>query len=179
MNCSAGARPAAGPPVAGALNRQSRQVRDSTEQSLQLRGDPGGGAQLRVLIHDHHRIEEGVHRRAQLREPAQGGGVLALRGGCGDGVLQRAHRVIEAHLRVLAQVLDVDAGGRSRGRLAQDVGDALVGGGEAGGLGQVEEPAERLQARIEVQRRGGRGQHRIEHLGGHRDAPGAALARSR
>src|SRR5205814_10304441 len=44
----------------------------------------------------------------------------------------------------------------------------LVGGGEAGGLGQLEEGTERLEARIEVQRRGGaRRQHRIEHLGGH------------
>src|SRR5207253_6168562 len=40
--------------------------------------------------------------------------------------------------------------------------------GEAGGLGQLEEGTERLEARIEVQRGGGpRRQHRIEHLGGH------------
>ena len=88
---------------------------------------------------------------SQLRQSAERTGVLPLRGGRCHRIAQPAHGVEQPHLGSFAQLQHVHLRGRRGVRLAQDVGDALVRCGETARLGQLEERAERLQARIEVQ----------------------------
>src|SRR3981081_1392981 len=52
--------------------RQSRQVRDSRKQPLQLGEETQAiRAQLRILVHDHHLIEEGVDPPSNQTTPGE------------------------------------------------------------------------------------------------------------
>ncbi len=111
-------------------------------------------AQGRVLGHDHDLVEEGVDRRLQRREAAQ--------------VRRRSRRArtagpARAAARCSASTARARAGScRSRGSahadrlalgrgLAQDVGDALVGRGEAAASGMPRKAAPPRAARHEVE----------------------------
>src|SRR5690606_7906101 len=99
---------------------------------------------------DHHLVEERVHLRAQAREPAEYRDVVALleRGGGGGG--GGVHGLGEFALGVLGEQLRVDLLRDRALGLAQDVADALVGGGERLGFRQQRELGDRLQAAVEV-----------------------------
>ena len=99
-------------------------------------------AQVELLGVDHHVVKEGIHGRAQHGQGLQAAGVVArqeLRVGLGHEALQRGVQVL---LGLLLQQLRVHVR-IDFARLLEDVGHALVGGGQGRGLGQRGEGAHR------------------------------------
>src|SRR5215472_9471391 len=89
--------------------RKSRQVGNPTEQAVKLRKQRESvRPQPRILVHHHHLIEERIDRRAQLRQPPQRVGILALRHGSSNSLLERAHRIEQTNLSGIFQCLDLD-----------------------------------------------------------------------
>lgn len=100
---------------------------------------------------DHDLFEEGVDLRAQAREAAEDGDIVAgLQRVVGvvDGLL---HRRVQIALGVFGEQRGVD---RRRNRdvgFLQDIADALVGGGEGFGFRQLGEFADGFEAAVEVE----------------------------
>ena len=106
----------------------------------------------------------------ERRQPAQRAFVAPCRQQRLDVLAQAFQLGGEPALGGVLQQRSIDPGRHVLLRLAQDVGDALVRGREAGGVGQREEIHQRPQAGVEIQRRGrAPGEDGVEHLGG--DAP--------
>ena len=71
-NCSNGRRRSAQPLPRGAQPGSRDRSATPANRALQLREQTQAvGAQRRVLVHDHHLVEERIDRGPQLRQPAQ------------------------------------------------------------------------------------------------------------
>ena len=127
--------------IAATLPRRSDSRFSRARRLLRTRG---------VVDVDHHAVEERIDLRAQPREAAEHGDVVArarARGRCRRGRLDRFGqlafgRLVEQRRIDRRRDLAVD--------LAQDVADALVGGGQRLGFRQLGELADGVEAAVEV-----------------------------
>jgi len=93
-------------------------------------------AQLRIVGHHHHVVKETVDRLASSGQCSECAGEVAGRQSLLDDRSQRLHARTQCAFGIFGKEGRIGGTGLSDFRLAQNVADALVCGGQAGRLGQ-------------------------------------------
>ena len=106
-----------------------------------------------VVDVDHHAVEERIDLRAQPREAAERGDVIAVRERVAGVAVRGLDRFGQRAFRRFLQQRRIDRRGDLAVDLAQDVVDALVGGGQRLGFRQRGEGADGVDAAVEVVQR--------------------------